>query len=44
LSLFEAVAVAVDREDFGAMHQTIDEGDDAGSVGEDLVPFAEGFV
>ena len=26
------------------MHQPIDEGDDAGGVGEDLVPFAEGFV
>ena len=44
LGLFEPVAVAVDGEDFGAMHQAIDEGHDAGSVGEDLVPFAEGLV
>jgi hypothetical protein len=26
------------------MHETINEGDDAGSVGEDLVPFAERLV
>ena len=44
LSFFEAIAVAVDGEDLGAMHQPIDEGDDAGGVGEDLVPFAKAFV
>jgi hypothetical protein len=38
LSFFEAVAVAVDGEDFGAMDQSIDQGDDAGGVWEDLVP------
>ena len=26
------------------MHEPIDEGDHAGGIGEDLVPFAEGFV
>ena len=26
------------------MHESIDEGDDAAGVGEDLIPFAEGFV
>ena len=44
LSFFEAIAVAVDGEDFGAMHQPINEGDDAGGVGEDLVPFAKALV
>jgi hypothetical protein len=44
LSFFEAVAVAVDGEDLGAMHQPIHEGDDAGGVGEDLIPFAKGLV
>jgi hypothetical protein len=44
LSLFEAVAITVDGEDFGAMHEAVHEGDDAGGVGEDLVPFAECFV
>ncbi len=26
------------------MHEPVDEGDDAGGIGEDLVPFAERFV
>ena len=26
------------------MHKTVDERDDAGGIGEDLVPFAERFV
>jgi len=44
LSFFEAIAVAVDGEDLGAMHQAIDEGDDAGGVWEDLVPFTKALV
>jgi hypothetical protein len=44
LGFFEAVAVDVDGEDLGAMDQPIDEGDDAGGVGEDLIPFSKGFV
>lgn len=26
------------------MHEAVDEGDDAGGIGEELVPFAEGLV
>ena len=44
LSFLESVARAGNVEDFGAMHQPINEGDDAGCVGEDRVPFAEGLV
>jgi hypothetical protein len=44
LSFLEAIAVTGQGEDLRAMHETVNEGDDAGGVGEDLVPFAEGFV
>ena len=44
LSLLEAIAFAFEGDDLGAVQQPIDERDDAGGVGEDLVPFAEGFV
>ncbi len=43
-SLFQAVAVAIDREDLRSMDEPIDESYDAGSIGEDLVPLAKGFV
>jgi hypothetical protein len=44
LSFLEAIAVAGQGEGLRAMHETVNEGDDAGGVGEDLVPFSEGFV
>ena len=44
LRLLEAVAFALQRDDLGAVHEPVDEGDHAGGVGEDLVPFAEDFV
>ena len=44
MGFFEAVAVAIDGKDLGAMHQSIDQGDDAGGVWEDLVPFAKALV
>jgi hypothetical protein len=34
----------LDREDLGSMDKPIDERDDAGGVGEDLVPFAKRLV
>jgi hypothetical protein len=44
LRLFETIALAREGEDFGLVHESIDESDDAAGVGEDLVPFAEGLV
>ena len=41
LGFLEAIAVAGEGEDLGAVHEPIDERDDAGGVGEDLIPFAE---
>ncbi len=40
----EAVGLALDGDDFGVVDEAIDQGDDAGGVGEDLVPFGERFV
>lgn len=40
----EAVGLALDGDDFGLVQEAIDEGDDAGGVGEDLVPLGEGAV
>jgi hypothetical protein len=36
LGFFEAVALGVDVDDLGAVDEAVDEGDDAGGVGEDL--------
>ena len=44
LGLFETVAIGLDIDDLGAVDEAIDEGDHAGGVGEDLVPFGEGLV
>jgi hypothetical protein len=37
----EAVGFAFDGEDLGIVDEAVDQGDDAGGVGEDLVPFCE---
>jgi len=44
LRFLEAIALAFEGDDLGAVQQAIDEGDHAGGVGEHLVPFAEGLV
>ena len=44
LSFLETIAVTGQGEDLRAMHETINEGDDAGGGGEDLVPFAKWLV
>jgi hypothetical protein len=41
---FEAIGFAVDGNDLGVVDEAVDEGDDAGGVGEDLAPFGEGTV
>ena len=42
--LFEAERFALDVDDFGMVDEPVDEGDDAGRIGEDFVPFGEGSV
>jgi hypothetical protein len=44
LGFLEAVAVAVDFENLGAMDEAVDEGDGAGGMREDLGPVVEGLV
>ena len=44
LSFFEPVAVAAEREYLRAVYEPVDQRHDASGVGEDLTPFAEGFV
>ncbi len=44
LGLLEAVGFALDGDDLGVVDEAVDQGDDAGGVGEDLVPFGEGAV
>ena len=39
----QPVAVGLDREDLGAMEEAIDEGHDAGGIGEDLRPLLNGL-
>jgi hypothetical protein len=39
-----AVGFALDTDDLGAMNKAVDEGDDAGGVGEDLLPVGEGSI
>ena len=40
----EAIGFALDGDDLGVVDQPIDQGDDTGGVGEDLVPLAERSV
>src|SRR5262249_31223790 len=42
--LLAPVGLTIESVDLGMMNEAIDEGDDAGSVGEHLVPFAERTV
>ena len=44
LGFLEPIAFAVELDDFAAMVEAVDEGDDSGSVGEHVGPFGEGFV
>jgi len=44
LRLLEPIAFPGKREDLGLVHEPIDQGDDTAGVGEDLIPFAEGFI
>src|SRR5450759_4360124 len=41
---FEAVGLALDRDDFGAMHEPIGKPDDAPCAGENLLPLGERLV
>ena len=41
---FETVGVGVDGDDFRAVDESVDDGDDGGGGREDVVPFGEGFV
>ena len=42
--LLEPVGLAFEGHDFTAMDEALDEGDDAGGAGEDVVPLREGFI
>jgi hypothetical protein len=44
LGLLEAIAFAVDGCEFGPVQEAIDESDDAGGVGEGVLPLDEGLV
>ena len=44
LGLLEPIGFALDRDDLGVVNQTVDQGDDAGGIGEDLTPLGEGSV
>ena len=44
LGLSESIAFAVELDDFGAMDESVDEGDDTGGGGEHVAPFGEGFI
>jgi hypothetical protein len=44
LGFFEAVGFALDSDDFGAMHESVDERNDARSIGKHVGPCGEGFV
>ena len=44
MSFFQAIAVTGNGEDLGAVDEAVNECHDAGSVRENLIPFAEGFV
>ena len=40
--LLAAVGIAVDGDDLGVVDEAVDQGDDAGGVGEGLAPLGEG--
>ena len=42
--LTESMALAVELDDFAAVDEAVDEGDDAGGAGEPVGPLGEGFV
>src|SRR4051812_26011006 len=42
--LLEAVGIPLDGDDLGVVDEAIDQGDDAGGVGENLAPFGERAV
>jgi hypothetical protein len=42
--LFEAIGLAFDGDDLGMVDQAVDQRDDTGGVGKDLVPLGEGAV
>ena len=44
LGFFKPIAVTRQGEDLRSVHETIHQGDNAGRVREDLVPFSERFV
>jgi hypothetical protein len=44
LGFFEAIALSLELQQLGFVHEPIDEGYDAGGVREDLGPFAERFI
>ena len=44
LGFLEAVTLPFQGDDLGPMHEAVDEGDDAGGVGEDLCPFSKHFI
>ena len=41
LGFLETVGIPFEREDLGVVDEAVDQGDDAGGVREDLVPFAK---
>src|SRR5215471_19483858 len=43
-SLFNTIGIALDGDNLGVVEQTIDKGDNAGSVGEDFTPLAESAI
>jgi hypothetical protein len=43
-SVFEAVAVALEDDDFGVVHEAVDHGFDGGGVAEDFGPGGEALV
>jgi hypothetical protein len=44
LGFLEPVGVSLDGDDLTAVDESVDEGDDGGCVGKDLVPLGEGLV
>lgn len=41
---FDTVGLAIDGDDLGIVGQAVDQGDDAGGIGEHVFPFGEGAV
>ena len=44
VGFFLSVGVALDAHDVGAVHEAVDQGDDAGAIGEYLAPVGKGAV